>query len=265
MGENAISVKSQDTISITIIGHNEKFHIKEMLLSLKWADKVIYVDCDSDDGSFELARQLGCIVFRRPNNPNLNVNKTFGIDQAKTDWIFYLDPDERISEELANEIKKTIARQSPYNAYLLNRRNHYFGRWLRYGSQYPDTQLRLFKRGCAHFPQKHVHERLKIEGKIGKLKNDLYHFPYLSISQYIQKFNFYTSYEANYLYQRGINPNYRLALLYWFIKPTSRFIRRYIFKMGFRDGWQGLFAAIFDSINYVVRYFKFIELYKTNK
>ena len=253
-------MENKTSLAITIIGHNEVEHLKLLLPALHWADEVIYVDCESTDGSLAFAETQNCRVFQRPNNPNLNINKSYAMEQTKMDWIFYLDPDERIPQQLAAEILSTIAKPEGLVAFQLNRRNHYFGKWLRHGSQYPDIQLRLFKRGHGVFPKKHVHEKLQISGKTGQLNQDLYHYPYLSISQYLQKFNFYTSFEARYLIENGKHPSLVLAYRYCFSKPILRFFRRYFIRMGFRDGWQGLFAASFDALNYVVRYFKLIEL-----
>ena len=250
------------TLAITIIGHNEIEHLRDLFPDLDWADEVIYVDCESRDGSATYAKKQHCQVFERPNNPNLNINKSYAMEKSSQDWIFYLDPDERISAELANEINSAISNPGDYVAFQLKRKNHYFGKWLRYGSQYPDVQLRLFKRGYGHFPQKHVHEKLDISGKTGMLNHDLHHFPYGNINQYIQKFNFYTSFEAQFLLDNGKKPSLILGLQYIFLKPISRFVRRYFFKLGFRDSWQGFFAAIFDALNFSVRYFKLIELSK---
>jgi len=168
-------------LSITIIGHNEVEHLRELLPQLKWANEIVYVDCESHDGSLEVARELGCRVFSRPNNTNLNVNKSYAMEQANGDWVFYVDPDERIPEILAAEIEAVI-KVTTNAAFKLNRRNHYFGNWLRYGSQYPDTQLRLFRKDSAQFPNQHVHEKLVVEGSIGKLNNDMLHFPYRNIN-----------------------------------------------------------------------------------
>jgi glycosyltransferase involved in cell wall biosynthesis len=253
-------MSKKTTLAITIIGHNEIEHLKEILNKLDWADEVIYVDCESNDGSESFAKKQKCKVFQRPNNPNLNINKSYAMDKSSQDWIFYLDPDERISADLAGEIQAVISDPGEFVAFQLKRKNHYFGKWLRYGSQYPDVQLRLFKKGFGQFPQKHVHEKLEITGKTGMLRHDLLHFPYLNISQYIQKFNFYTSFEAQYLKDTGKTPGFVLGVQYIFLKPLSRFIRRYFFKLGFRDGWPGFFAAFFDALNYLVRYFKLIEL-----
>lgn len=253
------------SVSIAIIGHNESGHLRELLPRLKWATEIVYVDCNSADDSYLIAQKAGCKVFRQPNNPNLNVNKSFAISQSTSDWIFYLDPDERIPENLAEEIVSKISQPDSYRAFFVKRKNHYFGKWLKHGGQYPDLQLRLFEKNYASFPQRHVHERLQVRGKVGHLQNDLLHFPYLSISQYLQKFDFYTSFEANYLAEHGLKANFWNSGRFLIFIPTSRFIRRYFFKLGFLDGWQGLFAALFDSINFMVRYFKLKEILKNKK
>ena len=246
-------------LSITIIGHNEVEHLRELLPQLKWADEIVYVDCESHDSSLEVAREAGCRVYSRPNNTNLNVNKSYAMEQANGDWVFYVDPDERIPEFLVSEIEIVI-QATTNSAFELNRRNHYFGNWLRHGSQYPDTQLRLFRKDSAHFPNRHVHEKLVVEGSIGKLNNDMLHFPYLNISQFLSKFDFYTRVEAGYLRDSGVRITAGNSLRFLVLKPFSRFFRRYFLKGGFRDGLPGLFCAIFDALNFVVRYFKLWEL-----
>ena len=247
------------SLSITIIGHNEIEHLRELLPQLKWADEIVYVDCESHDGSLEVVREAGCRVYSRPNNTNLNVNKSYAMEQANGDWVFYVDPDERIPEILVSEIENVI-QDTTNSAFKLNRRNHYFGNWLRHGSQYPDTQLRLFRKDSAHFPNRHVHEKLVVEGSIGKLNNDMLHFPYLNISQFLSKFDFYTRVEAGYLRDSGVRITAGNSLRFLVLKPFSRFFRRYFLKGGFRDGFPGLFCAIFDALNFVVRYFKLWEL-----
>ncbi|MCJ8276831.1 MAG: glycosyltransferase, partial [Bdellovibrionales bacterium] len=112
----------------------------------KWGDEVIYVDCESDDQSYEVAEEMGCRVFRRPNDMNLNVNKSYAMEQATGDWIFYVDPDERFDDALMEEVRNKI-KAGKDAAFRLPRRNHFFGQWLRYGGQYPDKQLRIFEKG----------------------------------------------------------------------------------------------------------------------
>ncbi|MGA1597808.1 MAG: glycosyltransferase family 2 protein [bacterium] len=247
-------------LSITIIGHREADHLQELLPQLHWADEVVYVDCESADGSLEIATEQGCRSFSRPNNPNLNVNKSYAMEQAQGEWVFYLDPDERIPEALSREILRVIESPGPHAAFRLRRRNHWFGRWLRYGSQYPDTQLRLFQRGAAEFPNRHVHEKLQVNGSIGELGEDMLHFPYRTVSQFLRKFDFYTGVEAGYLQEAGETICWRSALRFLVLKPWPRFFRRFVLKGGFRDGLPGFFCAWFDAMNFVVRYVKLWEL-----
>tara|TARA_Y100001970_G_scaffold292063_1_gene431748 strand:- start:1590 stop:2354 length:765 start_codon:yes stop_codon:yes gene_type:complete len=251
-------------VSVTIIGHNEVNHLLELLPQLNWADEIVYVDCDSQDNSLNVAKTNGCRVFSRPNNYNLNVNKSYAIEQAINEWIFYIDPDERISEKLGTEIKKVI-KNTNNSAFKLNRRNHCFGVWLKNGSQYPDVQIRLFRKNSATFPNKHVHEKLSIKGKLGILENDLHHFPYTDISQFLRKFDFYTEIEASYLQNSGTRVTFFNSIKFLIFKPLTRFVRRYIIKGGFRDGFPGLFFAIFDALNFVVRYLKLWEYTKISK
>tara|TARA_B100000579_G_scaffold368477_1_gene329397 strand:- start:861 stop:1442 length:582 start_codon:yes stop_codon:yes gene_type:complete len=185
------------------------------------------------------------------------------MEKATGQWLFYLDPDERLPAKLVEEIKATL-KDTAHSAFRLNRRNHFFGHWLRYGSQYPDTQLRLFRNGKAKFPNQHVHEKLIVDGSIGKLSNDMLHYPYNNISQFLRKFNFYTGVEAVYLKDAGLEINFFNTLNYTLLKPVIRFFRRYILKGGFRDGLPGLFCSLFDSLNYFVRYFKLWEMNKQN-
>lgn len=247
-------------ISITIIGHKEAAHLEGLLPQLGWADEIIYVDCESGDGSPAIAKKHGCRVFSRPNNPNLNVNKSFAMEQATGEWVFYLDPDERIPDSLRDEVLATIRSETDAVAFELGRRNYYFGKWLRHGSRYPDTQLRLFRRGCAQFPLEHVHERLQVDGDIKKLRNDMYHYPFESVSQFLSKFDFYTSFEAGYLHRQGVRPGCANAIRYLFMLPLARFFRRYVFKGGFLDGVPGLFACFFDGVKFIVTYVKLGEI-----
>lgn len=249
-------------LSITCIGHNEAYHLKELLPELlKWGDEVIYVDCESDDGSFELAQSLGCRVFSRPNDMNLNVNKSYAMEQATGDWIFYVDPDERFEKPLIDEINYKITLTTA-SAFKLPRRNHFFGHWLQHGGQYPDVQLRLFKKGKGEFPNEHVHESLKIDGKIEVLTNPMLHYPYLTISQFLKKMDFYSSFEAKHLFDKGVRPSFGNSIKFLFLKPKSRIFRRWIIKGGFRDGIPGLFAAVFDGVGWMLRYFKLWEMSK---
>jgi glycosyltransferase involved in cell wall biosynthesis len=253
------------SISIAIIGHNEAYHLKELLPTLSWADEIVYVDAGSSDNSIEIAKKYTNKTFQRENNPNLNINKSFAIDNCTSEWIFYLDPDERIPNVLKDALLSISNTNSKFVAYSLPRKNYYFNKWLKYGSQYPDVQLRFFKKGYAKFPNKHVHEKLTVNGSIGHINIAFEHHPYLNISQYLKKFDFYTSFEANFMFQNGVKICFKNSFKYLFYIPLIRFLRRFFLKLGFLDGYYGFFAALFDSLNFMVRYFKLIEIYQNNE
>jgi glycosyltransferase involved in cell wall biosynthesis len=245
------------TLAFTLIGHNEAHNLPRTLESIRWADEIVYVDCESSDGSAEVARAYTSQVFTRPNLINLNVNKQYAIDQARSDWVFYLDADEAISADLAAELRALLAAAPAEHAFKLPRRNRFFGRWLRHGGQYPDMQLRLFRRGRARFPCRHVHERLDVDGAVGELREAMDHYTCETVAVAVRKMDFNSTFNAQEMARAGLRPGWRIALRFLVQKPLSRFLRRYLLKGGFRDGWPGLIVAAIDSIDFPFRLFKF--------
>lgn len=253
------------TLGISIIAHNEEKQIASAIKSSLFADDIVVVNCESIDKTVEIVRNFEKVrLFDRPNNRNLNVNKTFGFEQLQTDWIFYLDPDEIITPELAEEIKTAIATDE-FAAYKLPRKNIFFGRWLAHGSQYPDTQLRLFKRGKAAFENKHVHEMLKVDGHIGHLKKPFEHHPYPEVTDYLRKMIFYTGFQAEFWHNSGFSDSLFNTMRQMFFRPAFRFFRRYFLKQGFRDGWQGFVAAAGDAFQNVFSFARFLDLKRQKK
>lgn len=245
------------TIAFTMIGHNEAHNLPLSLGSVTWADQLVYVDCASTDDSVAVARRYTDEVLARPNLPNLNINKALGIDQARTDWVFYLDADEVITPALAEEIRRVMAADAPHVAYRMPRRNLFFGRWLRRGGHYPDYQLRLFRRGRARFPLRHVHEKLEVDGSIGTLHEAMEHHTVDTALTALRKMDFNSTFNAMDMAWSGRQPTVRLGLRFLFTKPAGRFVRRYVFKGGFLDGWPGLLVALIDSIDFQFRFIKF--------
>lgn len=250
-------------LTFVCIGNDEFDHIKELLPQLKdLADEVIYVDCDSKDGSFEYATKLGIRVLQKPRNMNANINRTAAFEVAEGDWIFYVDPDERFPKEIVEELRLKVSQNPQFVGYKLPRKNYFFGCWLKYGGQYPDHQIRIFKKGYGVFNNVHVHERLRVNGPVGALEAAMEHYPYLTISQFIKKFDFYSTFEATYLLNSDVKINFKNNLKFFVLKPFNRFFRRYFVKRGYKDGIPGFFAALFDALGWMTRYFKLWEMRK---
>ncbi len=259
-------MKKRDKISFSLIAHNEEHNIKRCLESIKWADEIILVDCASTDKTVRIAKKYTKKIYHQKNNPNLNINKSFGISKAKHNWIFYIDPDEEVSLDLKNKILKILQNDSLFNAYRMPRKNFYIFNFLKYGGNYPDYQIRLFKKNHAKFLKKHVHEKLIIKGETGTLKTPLLHYPYNTIKEYIKKLNFYTNFQADFWHVNKKKINIIGLLYIFFIKSYIKFIKKYILKFGFLDGMAGLFAAFSNSLTIIISNFKLFELYqKKNK
>ena len=252
---------SKPTVTVSIIGHNEASDLERCFNSVSWANEIIYVDCESQDNSIEIAKKFTDKIFERKNELNLNINKNFGFSKAASEWILYVDPDEEIPKEMSDWILDEI-KNPQAAAYTFKRKNINIGKWLKYGAQYPDTQLRLFQKEKAAFAEKGVHERLSVDGKIMNTDLFFHHYAYKSISSYLHKAQFYSDTEAKFLHDAKIKPGFILFMKYMFFKPNVRFFKRYIFKLGFLDGMRGFAAAFFDALHFPLRYLKFWEKYQ---
>ena len=252
-------------LSVSLIIFNEEETLDMCLNSVKDAFEIVFIDTGCTDSSVEIAKKYTEKIFTAEHTPNLNVNKNFGFSKTSGEWILSLDGDEVITPELFEEIRKIIDSDTEFAGFFIPRKNHYLGRWLKRGAQYPDYQLRLFKREKGRFECRHIHERLKIDGKLGKLKEHMLHFPYERVSKYISKFDRDSNFEAKYLYEKNVRINFKNSFRWLILKPLTRFFKRYFLKRGFLDGLPGLFASLGDAAGFIVRYFKLYEIYRKDK
>ncbi len=247
-------------LSVCMIARNEASRIAAALESVAWADERIVLDCGSSDDTAAVAAAHGATVYYAEHTPNLNVNKNRCFQLARGEWILSLDADERVPEALAHEIRQTLSSQPAANAFWIPRRNWYFGYPLRYGRQYPDYQLRLFRRGCARFPERHIHEYPIVHGSVGYLRNPLEHIPYETLSQYLAKMDRDTEFQAAWLLQRYGRFRIALFLRLGLWRTAKRFVERYLLWGGFRDGFPGFVAAWLDGVNTLISMAKWWHL-----
>jgi glycosyltransferase involved in cell wall biosynthesis len=222
-------------ISATIITFNEEKNIRSACDSLDWADEIVVVDSQSTDSTREIAMECGARVIEREWS-GFATQKQFATDQALHEWVFSLDADERVSEELKFSIAKLRNRPESQLAegYLIARRSFYLGRWIKAGGWYPDRQLRLFKKSIGQWEGRHIHESVKVKAgaRIERLSGDILHY---SISDAAH-------------HHRMIGERYApLAALKIATAAPSAFIRSFIVKAGFRDGLAGLSIASFAA------------------
>lgn len=223
-----------------MIAHNEEKNLPRSLSSAAWADEIVLVDCGSSDGTAAEARKFPVKYFSRPNSLAVYVNKQFAVDQCSSDWILILDADEEITPGLAAELRAFVSAPGGAAAASMPRRNFYFGRWLRHGGKYPDSQLRLFRRGKARYLPLPVHERLEVDGDVLALKEPLNHYPYSGAEDRRRKLTFYSEILTRSYALKGRS---RLFIIF---RPFIRFVGSYFLKLGFLDGAEGLRTALMD-------------------
>jgi glycosyltransferase involved in cell wall biosynthesis len=231
------------TLSVCIITLNEEANIVRTLQSVKdIADEIVVVDSGSTDATVGLAKGFGAKVFVEPWK-GFARQKNSSLEKAGCDWILSLDADEEVSPELAASIKGLLTSGSapPFAGYTMNRRNMYFGKWIRRSGYYPDPKLRLIRRGATEFELRDVHEDMKMPGPLGHVSGDLIHHAYPTLESFIEHANRYSSLGADMVVrERKIG----FSVVNIVFRPIVRFIWAYFFRGGFLDGREGLLVLM---------------------
>lgn len=239
-------------LSVILITKNESRNIAACLKSVAFADEWIVVDSNSTDRTADIARSLGAQVITTTDWPGFGQQKNRALDAARGRWVLSLDADERVSPELAERIREVVANDGPAEGYELSRISRFCGQWIRHGDWYPDRVLRVFRRGRARFTDDLVHERLIVQGKVGRLKGDLLHDTMPSLDDALDKMNRYSSGRALDKVKAGKRGSLFAALTHgWWA-----FVRCYVVKRGFLDGRLGLVLAIYQAEGTYYRYLK---------
>lgn len=244
-------------ISFVISAYNEEQMIEDCLKSVQsLADEIIFIDNTSQDKTVEIAKKYTNKIFVRENNPvMLNINKNFGFTKATGDWIISLDADERITKELAREIREKI-KETKIAGWEIPRKNIIFGKWIAHSIWWPDYNLRLFRKGFGKFAEKHVHEKLEVTGEVGQLKNPMLHYNYQNVSQFINKLNkTYTESETENFLKSGKNINWYDAIRW----PTNDFVKTFFLEKGYKDGLHGLVLSLFQAFYALIFFAKVWE------
>ena len=243
-------------VSAIVITKNEADAIADALASLSWADELIVVDSESTDDTVAIARRFTDRVYVRPW-PGYVDQKNHAASLATHDWIFSLDADERVTDELRDEIRTLLQSEPTMRGFRMPRVSYYLGRWMRTTDMYPDYQLRLYDRRRARWDGLHVHESVKVEtGVVGYLKGELQHYPYKDLSEHLIRMDRYTTLAARQMFEKGKRAT-RLELL---LHPPIAFARNYILKGGFRDGKPGLIISLVNSYYVMLKFAKLWEL-----
>lgn len=231
-------------ISAVVSTYNNESVIEDCLKSLDFADEIVVVDHRSSDKTAQIAKRFTPRVFLEDNDPlNIDIQKNVGFEKAKGDWILSVDSDERISPELAHEIKETILSEQEFVAYKMKRKNIIFGKWIEHSIWWPDYKVRLFKKGKGSYGSQQVHRELVVDGQIGTLQEALTHYHYQSISEYLQKMDLYTENEALEMIKKNSHFNWADSVR----MPVRDFLKTFFLQEGYNDGFHGLVLSILQG------------------
>lgn len=245
-------------ISVVIITYNEEANIEAALKSVTdIASEIIVVDRYSSDETVKIAEKYTDRIILREWK-NFSDQKNFGNEKAEFPWIFSLDADERMSDELREEIQKLKGEEPECAAFSMPRQAFYLGRWIRHSGWYPDRKIRLFRKDKTRWEGEYVHEALVVDGQVCKLQGHLHHFTYGSIRDHIERINTFSELGAQKLYSQKKKCRwYQLAIM-----PSLYFLKSYFWRGGFLDGFAGCVISALHGYSVFIRYAKLKEIWK---
>ena len=239
-----------------MITRNADRLLEQVLGALRWCDEMLVVDSGSSDRTVAIATAAGARVLHH-DFEGYGPQKAWAVTQARNDWVLVVDGDEVVTPELQREISDRLERdRDSYAGYEIPISLVFLGRLMRYGGEYKMRHLRLYDRRRGNYNQNRVHERVVLDGPIGKLNEHMLHDSYASIEAYFDKFNHYTTAGARDLHQRGKVAGVATVVMRF---PTT-FIRQYFIRGHILNGYPGFVWALFSAMYPAVKYAKLREL-----
>ncbi|MBC3759546.1 glycosyltransferase family 2 protein [Hyunsoonleella sp. SJ7] len=243
--------KKHIQISALLITFNEEKHIDAVIENIDFADEIIVVDSFSTDETLIKLKGFPRVTVISRTFENFADQRNYAIDQAKYDWILFIDADERIPENLRQEILNVVKNTDEIVAYMFKRRFFFNEKVMRFSGLQSDTTYRLFRKGYAKYDEnKIVHENLIVDGKSAVLKHYMLHYCYTSNADYKRKMEYYASLKAKELYNKGKKVN----LLHLILRPVYKFITNYVVRLGFLDGIEGFNVCYLSAYGVWHRY-----------
>jgi len=245
-------------LTVIIITKNEADSIRACLESVAWADELIVVDSGSSDDTVDICKALGAQVHTTTDWPGFGIQKNRALSHATGEWVLSLDADERVPPKLRSEIESAIKFPQSYAAFCIPRLSSFCGRYMRHSGWYPDYVTRLFQRGEAKFSDDLVHERLIVNGTVGKLRQSLLHETFHDLDELLTKINQYSTAGAAMLNEKNKTASLKKAVGH----AIWAFFRTYVLRAGFLDGREGFMLAVSTAESTYYRYAKLMLLNK---
>ena len=241
-------------ISVSIICFNEEKKIRRCLESVKWADEIVVLDSFSTDTTLNICREYTDKIHQHGFDGHIQ-QKNRAIDLCSNDWVFCIDADEVVTDELKDSILKIDTAKTEFYGFAVPRKVFYLGKWINHGGWYPDYKIRFFNRKFGKWGGVNPHDAVIVQGKTSVLKGDLQHYSYENVSAHLNQVNKFTDIMAREYEALGKKP----SIINLTIRPFFKFFKMYFLKLGFLDGIRGFIIAIIASF-YV--FMKFVKLFE---
>lgn len=240
------------SLSVVLIVKDEAANIDGCLASVAWADEIVVLDAGSHDATVARARAHKARVEIAADWPGYGLQRQRAQALATGDWILMIDADERVTPDLAGEIRGAVSRDDRTRAYALPRLSWCFGRYIRHGGWYPDHVVRLYPRDRGRYDDALVHEKIALDPgiRVEHFRGDLLHFTYDSMRDYLVKSALYAEAWADQRELRGI----RASLSQGIVHATGCFLKMYVLRGGVLDGRAGLLLALLSAHSTFVKY-----------
>ncbi len=247
-------------LSAIIIAKDEEENISRCLSSLSGVidDAVVIIDSRTKDKTYDITKTYPFVYSEIIDWQGFSKTKIYALSKTKYDWVLWIDADEELTIELKNELNEFKVKEPEYDCYDVARRAYFLGKWIKHSGWYPNRIKRFFNKSKIIFDDKDVHEGLIVNSKAGNLKHDLNHYTDPNIFHYLEKLNNYTSLASIELF----NKNKKTRLIDILLRPLFIFIKMFILRLGFLDGFHGFLLASFSSFYVFTKYVKLWELYK---
>lgn len=250
-----------EKLSLALIAQNEAHDLPVCLQSCEGlVCEIALVDNFSDDDTAKIAKSKNAIV-KQQKFENFTDQKNTALSLCTNEWILHLDPDEKLSPELKQEIADLLesGKINDFDAYNISYTNYFLGKKMSHSGLNNEKHIRLFRKSKSLFEGGKVHEGIVVNGKTGVLKGKIIHNSYPDLDEYFDKFNRYTTLAAEKMMAQGI----KFSLLRVAAVPFE-FLKRYVIKLGFLDGYAGFVWACVSSFYVFVKYTKLWSLTRKN-
>jgi glycosyltransferase involved in cell wall biosynthesis len=249
-------VEDKLQVSVVIIAKNAAQCIVRCLESVyRWAQEVIVITNDCTDQTASVAATFGAKVVDHLWQ-GFKEQRNFAKQLATMPWVLSLDADEVVSEELKQSIMSFVAKDDVrYDGASCSRLTYFLGKSVTHGGLFPDISIRLFRENKGSWEGRRIHERLQVEGKVLLLEGNLLHYSHGSIREQIERLLVYSEYFVS------DSKGEQVSSWKIFSQTFLCFFTRYIIKLGFLDGFRGLYLALAVSF---FRLYEYTRLYENN-